>query len=120
MRMVDEGDILESGIDIFAQPPGKNLQNVMLLSGGEKAMTAFAFLMALFKYRPSRFCVLDEVDGPLDDVNVTRFTKLVQEMSDRTQFIIITHNKRTMEAAQNLYGVTMEEPGVSKILSVKF
>ena len=120
MRLVDEQDLLESGIDIYAQPPGKRLQNVMLLSGGEKTMAAFAFLMALFSYRPSRFCVLDEVDGPLDDANVVRFTNLVREMSGETQFIIITHNKRTMETAETLYGITMEEPGVSTIVSVDF
>ena len=120
MRLVDEEDPLESGIDIFAQPPGKKLQNVMLLSGGEKAMTVFAFLMALFAYRPSRFCVLDEVDAPLDDANVVRFNSLIQQMSEGTQFIIVTHNKRTMETAEVLYGITMEEPGVSKIVSVKY
>ena len=120
MRLVDEEDLLESGIDIYAQPPGKRLQNVMLLSGGEKTMAAFAFLMALFSYRPSRFCVLDEVDGPLDDANVARFTNLVQEMSGETQFIIITHNKSTMKTAETLYGITMEEPGVSTVVSVDF
>ncbi len=120
LRLLDEGDVLESGIDIIAQPPGKRLQNVLLLSGGEKALTALALLIAIFRYRPSPLCVLDEVDAPLDDANVGRFTKLLAELSRDTQFIIITHNKNTMEIAQTLYGVTMEEPGVSKILGVDF
>ncbi|HEY2933810.1 MAG TPA: chromosome segregation protein SMC [Acidobacteriota bacterium] len=120
MALMDESDVLESGIDIYAQPPGKKLQNVMLLSGGEKALTAFALLIAIFKYRPSPFCVLDEVDAPLDEANIRRFATLVQHMSDVTQFILITHNKRTMEISQSIYGVTMEEPGVSKVVSVNF
>ena len=120
MRLLDEGDLLDSGIDIVAQPPGKRLQNVLLLSGGEKALTALALLIAIFRYRPSPFCVLDEVDAPLDDANVTRFTELIAALGKETQFLLITHNKRTMEIAQTLYGVTMEEPGVSKIVSVDF
>jgi chromosome segregation protein len=120
LRLMDNEDVLESGIDIIAQPPGKRLQNVLLLSGGEKALTALALLIAIFRYRPSPLCVLDEVDAPLDDANVGRFTKLLAELSRDTQFIIITHNKNTMEIAQTLYGVTMEEPGVSKILGVDF
>jgi chromosome segregation protein len=120
LRLLDDGDVLESGIDIIAQPPGKRLQNVLLLSGGEKALTALALLIAIFRYRPSPFCVLDEVDAPLDDANVTRFTQMLRELSKDTQFLVITHNKRTMEVAQTLYGVTMEEPGVSKIVSVDF
>ena len=120
LRLMDEGDVLESGIDIIAQPPGKRLQNVLLLSGGEKALTALALLIAIFRYRPSPVCVLDEVDAPLDDSNVIRFTRLITELSKSTQFIIITHNKCTMETAQTLYGITMEEPGVSKILGVDF
>jgi chromosome segregation protein len=120
LQLLDEGDVLESGIEIIAQPPGKKLQNVLLLSGGEKALTALALLIAIFRYRPSPFCVLDEVDAPLDDANVTRFTELIAELSRETQFIIVTHNKRTMEIAQTLYGVTMEEPGVSKIVGVDF
>ena len=120
MELLDEKDILECGIDIFAQPPGKKLQNVMLLSGGEKALTVFALLVAIFMYRPSRFCVLDEVDAPLDDANVQRFGELIEEMSHNTQFIVITHNKRTMEMSDSLYGITMEEPGISKMVSVRF
>jgi chromosome segregation protein len=120
LRLLDEADVLDSGIDIIAQPPGKRLQNILLLSGGEKALTALALLIAIFRYRPSPVCVLDEVDAPLDDSNVIRFTRLVSELSRSTQFIIITHNKSTMEAAQSLYGITMEEPGVSKILGVDF
>ena len=120
MMLIDEDDVLESGIDLIAQPPGKRLQNVLLLSGGEKAMTAIALVLAIFQYRPSPFCILDEVDAPLDEVNVGRFAGKVLEMSSETQFLVITHNKRTMEAARALYGVTMEEPGVSKLVSVKF
>jgi chromosome segregation protein len=96
------------------------LQNVLLLSGGEKAMAAIALVLAIFQYRPSPFCILDEVDAPLDEINVGRFSDKVIEMSRDTQFLVITHNKRTMEAARALYGVTMEEAGVSKLVSVKF
>jgi chromosome segregation protein len=120
MMLIDEDDVLESGIDLIAQPPGKRLQNVLLLSGGEKAMAAIALVLAIFEYRPSPFCILDEVDAPLDEVNVGRFAGKVTEMSRDTQFLVITHNKRTMESARALYGVTMEEPGVSKLVSVKF
>ena len=120
MSLIDEDDVLESGIDLIAQPPGKRLQNVLLLSGGEKAMAAIALVLAIFEYRPSPFCILDEVDAPLDEVNVGRFAGKVIEMSRDTQFLVITHNKRTMEAARALYGVTMEELGVSKLVSVKF
>jgi chromosome segregation protein len=120
MRLTDETNLAESGIDIVASPPGKRLQNVLLLSGGEKSLTAMALLMAIFKYTPSPFCILDEVDAPLDEPNIQRLTRLVKEMAAETQFIIITHAKRTMEAAQALYGVTMQEPGVSKLVSVKF
>jgi chromosome segregation protein len=120
MRLTDAENINETGIDIVASPPGKKLQSVLLLSGGEKSLTAMALLMAIFRYQPSPFCVLDEVDAPLDEPNIMRMTRLIKEMSDHTQFIVITHAKRTMEAAQALYGVTMQEPGVSKLVSVKF
>jgi chromosome segregation protein len=120
MRLTDEDNLAESGIDIVASPPGKRLQSVLLLSGGEKSMTAMALLMSIFQYTPSPFCVLDEVDAPLDEPNIERLTHLLREMSEQTQFIVITHAKRTMEVAQSLYGVTMQEPGVSKLVSVKF
>ncbi len=119
MRLADENDP-DSGIDLAAQPPGKRLQNVLLLSGGEKAMAALALLIAIFRYTPSPFCVLDEVDAPLDETNIERFTRMIQQMGRHTQFILITHNKRTMEIAKVMYGVTMEEPGVSKLVSVRF
>lgn len=117
--LIDESDELESGIDIVAQPPGKRLQNVQLLSGGEKALTAMALMFAMFAYRPSPFCLLDEIDAPLDDANVGRFVEMLQGMQHHTQFILITHHRRTMEIADRLYGVTMEEPGVSKLISLK-
>jgi chromosome segregation protein len=120
MRLTDESNVNESGIDIVASPPGKRLQNVLLLSGGEKALTAVALLMSIFRYRPSPFCILDEVDAPLDEPNIRRLTHLLQEMSLHTQFVIITHAKQTMEVAEALYGVTMQEPGISKLVSVRF
>jgi chromosome segregation protein len=120
MSLIDADDVLESGIDVVAQPPGKRLQNVLLLSGGEKAMAALALVLGIFHYRPAPFCLLDEVDAPLDEANVGRFTDKVAQMSADTQFIVITHNKRTMEMARALYGVTMEDAGVSKLVSVKF
>jgi len=120
MRLTDMENLAESGIDIVASPPGKKLQSVLLLSGGEKSLTAMALLMAIFRYQPSPFCVLDEVDAPLDEPNIQRLTRLITEMAQETQFIVITHAKRTMEAAQSLYGVTMQEPGVSKLVSVRF
>jgi chromosome segregation protein len=119
LTLLDEHDPLESGIDIVASPPGKRLQSVQLLSGGEKALTAIALMFAIFKYKPSPFCLLDEIDAPLDDANVGRFVEMLRGMLDRTQFILITHNRRTMEIANRLYGVTMEEPGVSKLISVQ-
>ena len=120
MRLTDQENLAESGIDMICSPPGKRLQNVLLLSGGEKALAAVALLMAIFKYQPSPFCVMDEVDAPLDEANIGRLTLMVQEMSRETQFVMITHSKRTMEAAQALYGVTMQEPGVSRLVSVRF
>jgi chromosome segregation protein len=119
LRLLEGTEESDAGVEIVAQPPGKKLQNVLLLSGGEKALTALALLIALFRYRPSPFCVLDEVDAPLDEANVDRFAAMVKEMSRQTQFIVITHSKRTMEVASMLYGVTMEEPGISKIVSVR-
>nr|MBA3949618.1 AAA family ATPase [Acidobacteriota bacterium] len=118
LTLLDEDEKAEAGIDIHAQPPGKRLQNVQLLSGGEKAMTAMALMFAIFRYRPSPFCLLDEIDAPLDDANIGRFVEMLQDMQDHTQFILITHNRKTMEIADRLYGVTMEEPGVSKLISV--
>ena len=120
MRLTDEENSAESGIDVVASPPGKKLQNVLLLSGGEKALTALALLVGIFQYQPSPFCILDEVDAPLDEANVGRFTELVKEMSVQTQFVLITHSKKTMGIAPVLYGVTMQEPGVSKLVSVRF
>ncbi len=117
--LIDLDNEQESGIDIIAQPPGKRLQNVQLLSGGEKALTAMALMFAIFKYRPSPFCLLDEIDAPLDDANIGRFIEMLQGMQTHTQFILITHNRKTMEIANRLYGVTMEEPGVSKLISLQ-
>ncbi len=119
LTLLDETDVLESGLDIVAQPPGKRLQNVQLLSGGEKALTAIALMFAIFRYKPSPFCVLDEIDAPLDDANIGRFIEILKQMQEQTQFIIITHSRKTMEIADRLYGVTMEEPGVSKLISVR-
>jgi chromosome segregation protein len=120
LSLIDETDLLESGIDVMAQPPGKRLQNVMLLSGGEKALTAIALLFAIFQYKPSPFCILDEVDAPLDDANIGRFVNMLEGLKDGTQFVLITHSRKTMSIADQLYGVTMEEPGVSKLVSVRF
>jgi chromosome segregation protein len=119
LTLLDEDDLLESGIDVMAQPPGKRLQNVMLLSGGEKALTAIALLFAIFQYKPSPFCILDEVDAPLDDANIGRFVRMLDGLKEQTQFVLITHSRKTMEIADQLYGVTMEEPGVSKLVSVR-
>jgi len=120
MRLSEPDSSGEPGIDIATQPPGKRLQNVLLLSGGEKALAALALLIAVFRYQPSPFCILDEVDAPLDETNVGRFAQMLGEMSAEAQFIVVTHNRRTMEKASVLYGVTMQEPGVSKLVSVNW
>ena len=120
MRLTEPDSSGDPGIDVVAQPPGKRLQNVVLLSGGEKALTALALLIAIFRYQPSPFCILDEVDAPLDEANVGRFADMVAHMGAHTQFIVVTHNRRTMEMAPVLYGVTMQEPGVSKLVSVRW
>jgi chromosome segregation protein len=117
--LMDENNLLETGIDIVAQPPGKKLQNITLLSGGEKALTAIALLFAFFMVKASPFCILDEVDAPLDDANIGRYINMVKSFAAKSQFLVVTHNKRTMEMADILYGVTMEELGVSKIISVR-
>jgi chromosome segregation protein len=120
MRLTEPDSSGDCGIDVVAQPPGKRLQNILLLSGGEKAMTALALLIAVFRFQPSPFCILDEVDAPLDEANVGRFNRMLMEMGEQTQFIIVTHNRKTMEMGSVLYGVTMQEPGVSKLVSVRW
>ena len=120
LMLVDENDVLESGIDIVARPPGKQLQSISLLSGGEQTMTAVALLFSIYQVKPSPFCVLDELNAPLDEANVVRFVKILQRFLGRSQFVIVPHNERTIGMADILYGVTMQEHGVSKIVSVKF
>ena len=117
--LTDEANILESGIEIKVQPPGKKLQSMTLLSGGEKAFTAIALLFAILKINPSPFCVLDEIEAALDDVNVYRYADYLKKFTRNTQFLVITHRKGTMESADTVYGVTMEENGISKLLSMK-
>lgn len=119
LKLSEPQDMLETGVEIVAQPPGKRLGSLELMSGGEKALTAVALIFAIFQYKPSPFCLLDEVDAPLDEANIGRFAEVIQQMTDRSQFIIITHSKRTMEYADVLYGITMEQPGVSKLVSVE-
>jgi chromosome segregation protein len=119
LLLTDENDYLETGVDIVVQPPGKRLQSITLLSGGEKALTAVSLLFAIFLTKPSPFCFLDEVDAPLDDANIDRFTELIRELSEHSQFVLVTHNKKSMQAAEMLYGITMAEPGVSKVVSVR-
>jgi chromosome segregation protein len=116
----DETDILECGIDIIARPPGKELRSISLMSGGEKTLTAVALLLSIFRSKPSPFCILDEVDAALDEANIGRFTAVLRDFLDRSQFIIITHSKKTMAAADVLYGITMQESGVSKRVAVRF
>jgi len=118
--LMDENDLLESGIEIVARPPGKQLQTISLLSGGEQTMTAVSLLFSIYQVKPSPFCVLDELDAPLDESNINRFIRVLQRFLEHSQFIIITHNKRTIGMADVLYGVTMQEHGVSRIVSVKF
>jgi chromosome segregation protein len=120
LELTDEQDLLETGVEIFARPPGKKIRNMDLLSGGEKALTAVALIFAIFLTRPSPFCLLDEVDASLDEANIIRFNEMLRRLCDKTQFLVITHNKRTMEAADTLYGVTMEDPGSSGVVSVEF
>ena len=117
--LADEENILESGIEIEVQPPGKKLQNMTLLSGGERAFTAIALLFAILKINPAPFCVLDEIEAALDDVNVYRFAEYLKKFCADTQFLVITHRKGTMEVANTVYGITMEEKGISKLLSMK-
>ena len=119
MTLTDESNLLETGVEIFAEPPGKKVQAMSLLSGGEKAMTSISLLFALFAYRPASFCILDEVDAPLDEINTMRYNSIIQDMSSLSQFIVITHNKRTMEIVDTLFGVTMQEPGVSQMVGVQ-
>jgi len=119
LLLLDEQDPSTTGLDIMAQPPGKKLQNIDLLSGGEKALVAIALLFGLFMIRPTPFCLLDEIDAPLDDANINRFLDLIKDFSKTSQFVMITHNKKTMETADTLYGITMETPGVSKVVSVR-
>jgi chromosome segregation protein len=119
LKLSDPNDLLHTGVDIIARPPGKKPGNIELLSGGEKALTAVSLLFAIFLHRPSPFCILDEVDAPLDEANVDRFVNMLKTMTDRSQFIIITHSKLTMEKSDTLYGVTMEEAGISKMVSVR-
>ena len=119
LKLSDPNDLLSSGIEIIAQPPGKKLGSLELMSGGEKALTAVAMIFAIFQYKPSPFCLLDEVDAPLDEANIGRFAQAIRQMTDRSQFIVITHSKRTMEFTDVLYGVTMEEPGISKLVAVE-
>jgi chromosome segregation protein len=118
--LVDEEDVLESGIEIIARPPGKKLQNVSLLSGGERALTAVSLLFAIYMIKPSPFCILDELDAPLDDSNIGRFINILQDFLGQSQFLVITHSQQTIAAASVIYGITMEEKGVSRLVSMKF
>jgi len=117
--MTDEHNILETGIDIIAQPPGKRLQNINLLSGGEKTLTALSLLFASFLIKPTPLCILDEADSALDEMNTDKFANMVKDFSKETQFIVVTHNRNTMSVADYIYGITMEEAGVSKVISMQ-
>jgi chromosome segregation protein len=119
LKLTNPEDMLETGVEIIAQPPGKRLGSMELMSGGEKALTAVSLIFALFQHKPSPFCLLDEVDAPLDEANIGRFAEAVRAMTGHSQFIVITHSKRTMEVADVLYGVTMEKPGISTLVSVE-
>jgi chromosome segregation protein len=119
LRLTNPDDMLETGIDILAQPPGKKISSIELMSGGEKALTAVSLIFAIFQIKPSPFCILDEVDAPLDEANVARYNDIIREMTHHSQFILITHIKRTMQLVDVLYGVTMQESGVSRLVSVK-
>ena len=119
LRLTNPEDMLDTGIEILAQQPGKKLGNIELMSGGEKALTAVSLIFAIFQFKPSPFCVLDEVDAPLDEANVARYNEAIRAMTSQSQFILITHIKRTMQSVDVLYGVTMQEPGVSKLVSVR-
>jgi chromosome segregation protein len=119
LKLTDPENVLECGIEIEAQPPGKKLQNLMLLSGGERALTAIAILFSMLRVRPTPFCIFDEIEAALDDINVYRFAEYVRKFSHNTQFLVITHRRGTMEVADALYGVTMQEHGISKLMSVK-
>ncbi len=119
VRLIDEANPLESGVEVIAQPPGKKLANMGLLSGGEKSLTSLAFLFALFRFKPTPFCILDEIDAALDEPNLVRFLDLMKTIKSETQFIIITHNYKTMEVADYIYGTTMEEPNVTRVFSMK-
>ncbi len=117
--MTDENNILETGVDIIAQPPGKRLQNINLLSGGEKTLTALSLLFASFLLKPTPLCILDEADSALDEMNTGKFANLVKDFSKDTQFIVVTHNRNTMSVADYIYGITMEEAGASKVISMQ-
>ncbi len=120
VELTDENNVLECGIEIMARPPGKKLKYLNLLSGGERTLTAIALLFATYMVRPSPFCFLDEIDAALDEENIGRFIRMLKQFARDSQFIIITHNKKTMSIAETIYGITMEEPGISKVVSLKF
>ena len=120
IELSDSEDPLNSEINIFAQPPGKRNSSLKMLSAGEKSLTAIALLFSIYQYKPSPFCILDEIDAPLDDINIRKFTEVIREYSKSTQFIMVTHNKLTMESTDCIYGVTAEKRGISKLMSIDF